>query len=146
MTLRDRAPVRLKLAVLAPPCTLLVILAALAVKLAGKLSVKLPVKVLGPALPIVMVKLVVVPAAMLALATLLAMLAPTGGDHARGRARDGVPPALGSAWRCWCRRPRPWPSLQVDAHQWPQQDGDAARDRGARRAQVGGAGPFARCS
>ena len=31
------APVRLKLAVLAPPCTLLVILAALAVKLAGKL-------------------------------------------------------------------------------------------------------------
>ena len=53
------------------------ILAALAVKLAGKLSVKLPVKVLGPALPIVMVKLVVVPAAMLALATLLAMLAPT---------------------------------------------------------------------
>ena len=33
------APVRLKLAVLAPPCTLLVILAALAVKLAGKLSV-----------------------------------------------------------------------------------------------------------
>ena len=47
-------------------CTLLVILAALAVKLAGQaVPVKLPVKVLGPALPIVMVKLVVVPAAML---------------------------------------------------------------------------------
>ena len=56
---------------------------------------KLPVKVLGPALPIVMVKLVVVPAAMLALATLLAMLAPTWVVITRGRARDGVPPALG---------------------------------------------------
>ena len=81
-------------------------------KLAGKLSVKLPVKVLGPALPIVMVKLVVVPAAMLALATLLAMLAPAGGDHARGRARDGVPPCAGVSVAVLVGRPRPWPSLQ----------------------------------
>ena len=56
---------------------------------------------LGPALPIVMVKLVVVPAAMLALATLLAMLAPTWvvitpvavpvtGSHLRWGQRGGV--------------------------------------------------------
>ena len=53
-------------------------LAALAVKLASKLSREsCPVEVLGPALPSCIVKLVVVPAAMLALCTLLAMLAPT---------------------------------------------------------------------
>ena len=105
------APVRLRLAVLAPPCTLLVILAALAVKLAGVSCLKLPVKVLGPALPIVMVKLVVVPARCSRWLRSWRCWRP-GGDHARGRARDGVPPALGSAWRCWCRRPRPRPSLQ----------------------------------
>ena len=70
-----RFAVRLKLAVLAP-CTLLVIWRRW--REVGRQAVcEVAVKVLRPALPIVMVKLVVGAMAMLALATLLAMLAPT---------------------------------------------------------------------